>query len=203
MKLSKILPAFSYIFHPIFISLYGTLFYFLFSQNNPYEVQIYLTLIQVGILTLLLPLALYFLLVSLGIITSFTEASIQERRIPLVIQIALFAVLILFSNSLHFLPELQYFFIGGLISSIIAFLSILMNYKASLHMIGITSLAAFAYALGLYNKMDFTNSIALIVICTGLVASSRLYMKSHTLNEIYIGTIIGIAPQVSLWYFWL
>ena len=203
MKISKLLPFFSYVFHPIFISIYGTLLYFLLTQNVIYETQLYLTLIQVGILTLLLPLALYFLFVSLGVIDSFTEATIKERRIPLTIQVVLFFILIKFSVSLTYLPELYYFFLGGLISSCLALISVLLNYKASLHMIGITSLACFTYALCVYYQLGFVNIVAFVIVCIGLVASSRLYMKSHNVNELIIGSLIGIIPQVALWYFWL
>ena len=64
--LKKVLPLFSYIYHPIFISIYGTLFYFLVSPSYEYIPlnKVYLILIQVAILTLLLPLSLYFLFVS-------------------------------------------------------------------------------------------------------------------------------------------
>lgn len=112
MKIKQFLPVFSYIFHPIFISLYGTLFYFLMVPHYGTENMIYLTLIQVSILTLFLPLALYFLLVSLGHISSFTEASIKERKFPVFIQaILLFSLIYL--NKFQFSSDLFYFFIGG------------------------------------------------------------------------------------------
>lgn len=203
MKIRQFLPFFSYIFHPIFISLYGTLFYFLITPTNLYKNQVYLTIIQVSILTLLLPLALYFLMISLGYINSFTEATIKERRIPIFIQILLFFTLIKFSISLDYLPELYFFFAGGFISAILALLSVLLKYKASLHMIGICSLAAFVYAINLHYQLPYINSVAFFIVCIGLVASSRLHMNSHTFNELLVGGFIGTLPQVVLWYFWL
>jgi hypothetical protein len=204
-RLAKILPIFSYIFHPIFISIYGALFYFLISPNSQYLVknQIYLILFQVIILTLLLPLSLFFLMVSLGYISSFTEASLKERRLPITIQAVLLFFLIRFNHNLTELPELYYFFLGGFFSSILAFICVLAKFKASLHMIGISSLAAFIYGLMFFNNLSIINSVAFSVICIGFVASSRLYMKSHTNFELFIGTLIGLVPQVSLWYFWL
>jgi hypothetical protein len=204
-RLAKLLPIFSYIFHPIFISIYGALFYFLISPNTQYfaKGQIYLILFQVAILTLLLPLSLYFLMVSLGYISSFTEASLKERRLPITIQAVLLFFLIRFNQNLSDLPELYYFFLGGFFSSIIAFLCVLAKFKASLHMIGISSLAAFIYGLMLFYNLSLINSVAFSVICIGFVASSRLYMKSHTNVELFIGLLIGLIPQTTLWYFWL
>jgi len=203
--LKKTLPVFSYIYHPIFISIYGTLFYFLVSPSyefNPLN-RVYLILIQVAILTLLLPLSLYFLFVSLGIISSFTEASIKERRVPITIQAFLLFFLLKFSVSLEELPELYYFFLGGFLSSVMALICVLMKFKASLHMIGISSLATFIFGLATLFELPLVNSVALSIVCVGLVASSRLYMKSHTNIELLVGLLIGIFSQVVLWYFWL
>lgn len=200
MKIKQFLPVFSYIFHPIFISLYGTLFYFLMVPHYGTENMIYLTLIQVSILTLFLPLALYFLLVSLGHISSFTEASIKERKFPVFIQaILLFSLIYL--NKFQFSSDLFYFFIGGFISAVLAFISILLKYKSSLHMIGITSLATFVYVMSLQYELPFINIVAFSFVCVGLVASSRLYMKSHSVNELIVGSAIGFISQFSIYYY--
>jgi hypothetical protein len=203
MDIKKILPVFSYIFHPIFVSLYGTFFYFLITQLHLFESQFYLTLLQVGILTLLLPISLYYLFMSLGVISSFTEATLKERKLPILIQAILLFVLIKFSASLDDLQELYYFFMGGFLSSLIAFLAVYIKFKASLHMIGISSLTTFVYALSLHSQMQLINIILLLIITMGLVSSSRLYMKSHTPIELFIGTLIGISSQVTFWFFWL
>lgn len=199
MKLAKALPAFSYIFHPIFVSLYGTLFYFLIAQNFTSELPFYLTLIQVSILTIFLPLALFFLLLSVGVIKSFTEATIKERQLPVAIHALLLFVLLKFSVSLDYIPELYYYFLGGLISALLALIAILMKHKASLHMIGISALTTFIYFLSMYHHLPFINTLAFAIVCMGLVATSRLYMKSHTPTELITGSIIGMFPQIILW----
>lgn len=203
MDLKKILPIFSYIFHPIFVSLYGALFYFLITQNFFYPSQIYVTLVQVTILTLFLPLSIYFLFRSLGFVTSFTEATIKERRMPIAIQAIMILVLLKFSISREVTVELYYFFLGGLVSGILALASVLLKFKASLHMIGITALTAFTYGLSVYYKLPFVNLFAFCIVCMGLVASSRLYMKAHTYIELVVGLLIGLLPQVILYRFWL
>ena len=203
MDLKKILPIFSYLFHPIFVSVYGALFYFLITQNFFYPSQIYVTLLQVTILTLFLPLSIYFLLRSLGFVTSFTEATLKERRMPIAIQAIMLMVLLKFSVSREVTVELYYFFLGGLFSGILALTSVLLKFKASLHMIGITDLTAFTYGLSVYYKLPFVNLFAFCVVCMGLVASSRLYLKAHTYIELVVGLLIGLLPQVFLFRFWL
>lgn len=203
MDLKKILPVFSYIFHPIFISIYGTLFYFLVTRSYFYDSQIYVTLIQVVILTLLLPLSIYFLFRSLGVVTSFTEATLKERQMPIAVQAILLLVLLKFSISKEITTELFYFFLGGLISSILVLASVILKFKASLHMIGISALTAFIYGLSSYYQLPFVNLISFCIVSIGLVASSRLYMKAHTYPELLVGIVIGLAPQLFLYRYWL
>ncbi len=203
MDLKKILPVFSYIFHPIFISIYGALFYFLITRSFFYDSQIYVTLIQVVILTLLLPLSIYFLFRSLGVVTSFTEATLKERQMPIAVQGILLLVLLKFSISKEITTELYFFLLGGLFSSILALMSVILKFKASLHMIGISALTAFVYGLSSYYQLPFVNLFAFCIVCMGLVASSRLYMKAHTYPELLVGTVIGLAPQLVLFRYWL
>ena len=203
MDLKKILPVFSYIFHPIFVSIYGALFYFLVTRSFFYDSQIYVTLIQVVILTLLLPLSIYFLFRSLGVVSSFTEATLKERQMPIAVQAILLLVLLKFSISKEITTELFYFFLGGLISSILVLASVILKFKASLHMIGISALTAFVYGLSSYYQLPFVNIFAFCIVCMGLVASSRLYMKAHTYPELLVGIIIGLTPQLFLYRYWL
>ena len=203
MDLKKILPVFSYIFHPIFVSIYGALFYFLVTRSFFYDSQIYVTLIQVVILTLLLPLSIYFLFRSLGVVSSFTEATLKERQMPIAVQAILLLVLLKFSISKEITTELFYFFLGGLISSILVLASVILKFKASLHMIGISALTAFVYGLSSYYQLPFLNLFAFCIVCMGLVASSRLYMKAHTYPELLVGIIIGLTPQLFLYRYWL
>jgi hypothetical protein len=203
MDIKKILPLFSYIFHPIFISVYATLFYFLVSVENINVKIFYLTLIQVCILTVLLPLSLYFLLLSLGYIKSFTEASIKERKFPIAIQTVLLLILLKYCSFLELYPALFLFFIGGILSALIALLLAIFKFKASLHMIGICSLVSFIYFVVSKQELVYTNTLAMTVIFIGLVGSSRLYMKSHTNIELAVGCFIGIVTQIIAIQFWL
>jgi hypothetical protein len=204
MEFKKCLPVFSYIFHPIFVSLYGTLFFFSVAKSYYYNPQIYITLLQVTILTVLLPLSLFFLMRSLGMLHSFTEASLPERRLPITIQAVFLFVLLNESISREIFTELYFFFLGGLISAVLVLGAVLLKFKASLHMIGISALTAFIYGLSNYYKLPFSSYvIGICIICMGFVASSRLYKKAHTPVELLAGMTIGIIPQLLLYNYWL
>ena len=200
--MKKFLAFFSYIFHPIFIPVYATLFYFFITNNFFYKHEIYLTFIQVLILTILLPLSLFYLLRSLGFLKS-KMLDPKERKLPLAIYSLLLLTLIKYSLSIVIIPELYYYFLGMLISAALALMLLILGHKASLHMIAISTLILFIISISAYYHIRFLNLIAFFVVCSGLVASSRLHAKAHTMGEIALGVLIGVIPQVGLWFIWL
>ena len=70
-------------------------------------------------------------------------------------------------------------------------------------MLGITSLLTFVILLSIHTQNNFIPHIALLVLVCGAVASSRLVMKAHTPNELVLGSLIGIMPQIIFAYFWV
>lgn len=130
-------------------------------------------------------------------------SDIGQRKIPLLLQIMLFSVLITKSVALGKFPELYYFYYAGIISSAIAFLLLFARIKASIHMIGMSALTFFIIGLSLHNQINLINTVVFFMIMTGFVASSRLEMKAHNLKELLLGFLVGGLPQIGLFFFWL
>lgn len=201
--MKQLLPAFSYVFHPLFISVYAILIYFFFGVTYFGYSEIYLIIIQIIIVTVFIPVTCYYLLLSMGKVDSIMLSETSQRKIPLVIHAVLLWVLIRNSITVNVLPELYFFFLGSLISTILALLLTFLDFKASLHMIGMTALSVFAIGLSLHFEKRMILLIVPLLLCCGLVASSRLEMKAHTQTELLLGSGIGILPQLLLLYFWL
>lgn len=201
--MKKILPFFSYFFHPIFIPLFGTLFYVLLDNHYFTNGQYLLLFLQVIIITFLLPITFFYLLRTYGKIDSIMLSDISQRKIPLLLQVMLFFVLIHNSITIDRFPSLFFFFSGGLASAIIAFVLLYAKIKASIHMIGISALTIFIIALSIHNEVNTIPIVSFFVMINGAVASSRLVMNAHTGKEILIGFLCGIIPQLTLLYFWL
>jgi hypothetical protein len=201
--LKKILPFFSYLFHPLFIPLLGTIFYVLLDSHYLTLGQSLLLFIQIIIVTILLPIAFFYLLRTLGKVETIMLSDISQRKIPLILQIILFTVLIQKSITFQRFPALYLFFIGGIFSTIFAFLFLYLKTKASLHMIGISSLTAFIIGLSIHNEINTINTVAFFAIMNGAIASSRLVMKAHSTKELVIGFLCGAIPQSVLFYLWL
>lgn len=129
--------------------------------------------------------------------------NVSQRKIPLLVQIILFASLIYKSFTLESIPELFYFFLGSLISSGIALIMAFFHRKVSLHMLGISSLTFFSMFASIHFGIKGIYFIAFLFFANGLVASSRLTMKAHTPLELALGYLIGLIPQLLLLFYWL
>lgn len=148
-------------------------------------------------------MAFFYLLRTFGKIDSIMLSDISQRKVPLLLQIMLFTVLIEKSITIDRFPPLYFFFVGGLCSVIGAFGLLYLKTKASMHMIGISSLTVFIIGLSLSNEENAIHLVSFLVLMNGFVATSRLEMKAHNNKELAIGFLCGVLPQFGLLYFWL
>ncbi len=197
------LRSVSYILHPLLMPLLGAIIYFSTAPRFiPIEI-IRAKVFGLIILTILIPIVLFFLLKSTGTITSIHLENVKQRKIPLLLQSILLIVVIKMVIDVYHYPELYFFFLGILFSSLSAIFMVLFNIKASLHMIGISGITMFTIALSIHFGLNLTILIAMLMIFNGLVATSRLHCKAHSNLELILGFLIGIIPQLTLANFWL
>jgi hypothetical protein len=178
--------------------------FYLFLSNTIFSKQEQLfILIQLLIITVLVPILFYFVLKSTGKISSAMSPSLSERRIPLVIHSFLIILLVKRTIVLARYPEFHFFLLGTLLSTLIALLLTFVKTKASIHMIGISALTVFIIGMNLHDHTQNTYLIAFLILMNGVVASSRIEMGAHNVKELIIGTLIGGIPQMLLLYLWL
>lgn len=201
--MKKTITLFSYLFHPIFIPLFGTILFFLIDGTYYGLYQKLLILLQVILITIFIPISFFYLLKTIGKIDTIMVSDLSQRKIPLIIHVFLIFILIEKSITINRVPELYFFFFGGIISAIIAFIFLFLRIKASIHLIGISSLTAFAIGLSIHNQVNILNLIAFLILMNGLIAASRLEMKAHNNKELALGFCIGLLPQIALWFLWL
>ena len=201
--LRKILPAFSYIFHPLFISVYAVLLFFFFGKHNYNYQEVYLVIIQIVIITIFIPVTVYYLLLSLGRVDSIMLAHKNQRRLPLLFHAILLLILIRKSITIDYFPILYFFFLASFISTFWAFVFLFTRFKVSLHQLAIASFTVFAIGISLHYNVRMVGIVVPLILCNGIVASSRLEMKAHTSTELILGGLIGAIPQIGLMYFWL
>ncbi|WP_298761389.1 hypothetical protein [uncultured Psychroserpens sp.] len=201
--MDQLLKSISYIFHPLLMPLLGVVFYF---SKTPRFVPMPLMkakVFSITILTIILPILLFYLLKTLNKVESFHLEKVSERRLPLLINSFIVILILARVLPVNELPELYFFFIGILISTITCFTLVLAKFKASIHMIASAGFFMFAVAIAIHFKININGTIALMCVILGAIATSRLHLKAHTPVELAVGFFVGLLPQLILLNYWM
>lgn len=181
----------------------AALFYLFYNYAYFETKEKYFILFQIIIITILLPILIFFLLKSMGKVDSIMVAEVSQRKMPLILQCFLIVLLVRQSITLEQYPELHFFFLGALLSILFALLLLFANIKASLHLMAISGLTVFVIGLGWHLLIQNTYTVAFLILMNGFVASSRLEMNAHTPKELIIGFLLGTIPQILFALLWL
>ena len=198
-----VLRIISYIFHPLFIPIAGTLAYFQVTPKySPLPVQSG-NVLPIFILTVIIPIIFYLILNNIGLVKSVFVPNARERRFPLYIIILLFLMILYKVIPNNYTGELFYYFVGLTSAAITSLALLFLKFKSSLHMTGIASLFMYLVCLSVHFEVNITIALSIIMLAMGLVATSRLYLKAHTGAEIVVGLFIGLLSQLLTIKFWL
>lgn len=192
MRLSKVISA---ILHPIVMPTIGLLIYFFLT---PIQIPKDKQLLILGIIftsTYIIPLVLLFFLKYTNQIQSFEVSSIEERKFPMLMMICLFFFLGKFFYESVNLRDISYIFFGSALGIVIIYIMFLWRIKASLHLLSMGSIIGFFLVFQQTYDLKILGLISLLVFLSGLLASSRLYLKAHTSLEVYLGFFLGILCQ--------
>lgn len=193
----------AYVLHPLLMPLFGTLVYFVITPRFIDSEVIRAKLFAITIITLVVPIVLFMLLKNIGWISSFDLHNVKERKIPLMLQCLLLLLIIKMVFDPYDSPEMYFFFVGVLFSTISALLLVIFKVKISLHQMGIAGVTMFIIALSVHFKVNMLVWIGLVALANGWVASSRLHTNSHTYPELILGFFVGLIPQFLMLNFWL
>ena len=183
--------------------LLGVIFYFAKTPRFIPEPIVKAKLFSVAILTVILPILLYYLLKTLKKVNSFYLETVHERVIPLMINCGIILLILTRVLPENEIPELHFFFVGILSSTIACLILALLKFKASIHMIASAGFFMFAVAIGIHFQININGTIALMCVILGAIATSRLHLKAHTPVELVIGFGVGILPQLIMLNYWL
>ena len=193
----------SYIFHPLFIPIAGTFAYFLITPKySPLELQSG-NILPIFILTVIIPIITFLILRNIGYINSIQLPTIQERKYPLYIYLALLFMVVYKVIPNNYIVELYFYFVGLIAATLATLILLLFKIKSSMHLLGMGSLLMFLINLSIHFEINITLALSLCIFAIGLVATSRLYLKAHTKAEIFIGLCIGLISQLLTVKYWL
>lgn len=198
-----LLKSASYLFHPIWMPFAGTLIYFLITPRFfPLEI-VKAKILAIAIMTIFIPIVYFFMLRTLGKVSDHLMQEVRERKWPLLFYAGLIFIILQYVLNTFDYPELYYFFFGIMISTLLGLLFLFAGIKASLHMMGLGGLTLFIVFLSLHFNLNLIYTVSFLIAITGLTASSRLHYNAHSMNELGIGLLVGLIPQVGVAFFWL
>jgi len=160
-------------------------------------------------ITVVLPLISILMMRFLGLLASLEMHDKMERVGPLIATGIFYLWLYVNIRSNSYLPTLYHVFVlGSTISLFVAFF--INNFtKISLHTVGAGGLVFAFILLHQYSYGQFEIYagssvfsistifiIALIVFIAGLIGASRMYLKAHNKEQLYLGYLVGILGQL-------
>lgn len=203
----------SYLFHPLFITVYSLgVIYFLhpFIFDNKEDKSKVIFIAYTILSTLIIPILAIILMKNLNIIETLKMEKKTERIGPLIVISILYLWLFInYKNSTELPLDFAAMMLGASFAVMSAFF--INNFiKISLHTLGMGSVISLLLILkykleysGLSFKISPASSVELsmdflliiVILLAGVVGTSRLFLKAHTVKELYLGYIVGFITQ--------
>lgn len=200
MKFSKFI---SYFFHPINFPIIGTILFFLFIPKFIFKPQEYTILAVIFIGTYLFPIILLWLLKRFGMINSYHMVTIEERKFPTLLFISISFIIGNWLYKSLIVDILALLFFGYGLSLICTSIFLYLKLKISLHTLAISGLIGFLIYFSYFYKINLIPIMALLFALGGLVASARLRLRAHQLNEVILGCVVGFASQFIVYFVYM
>ena len=187
--LAKIVSA---IFHPLLMPVYGLLIIFsapALYGYLPFAVKKTLFIV-VLINNVVIPFCLMPYFRFRNIISSWSVEKRQERIIPLVTTSFFYSVTVYLTLKFHIPAFIKAFILA---SAFLAIAVTIINFwwKISIHSAGMGALTALVLVLSVKMQTPLTWFMIVMILSTGLVMSSRLWLNSHGPGEVWSGFLLG------------
>jgi hypothetical protein len=188
-RLAKII---TFIFHPLFMPLYGMLIIFsapTLFEYLPFSLKKLLFLIML-VNNVLLPFSLLPFFIHRQIISSWTLSERKDRNIPLLLTTLLYGT----TSYIVFKFPIPLFFKSFIFATaILSLLVTVINFKwkISLHSVGAGALIAIVLILSLKMLAPMEWYLVSAIIAAGLTLSSRLMLNQHSPQQVWVGLGTG------------
>ncbi len=195
----------SYLFHPLWYPVLGVFLlfqtptYINYAIPNEYKVKIYALLF---FLTVFSPVSTLFILKKLKLIRDKHLALAHERIYPYITTIIYYVTAIYLFQKAGVPAVILYFLLGATIA---VFLDMIINFKTkiSAHTTAAGGLLTMLLVVSIRWHIDMSLFIIGGFLVSGLVATARLILQAHTLQQIVLGFLTGaIAMGYSLIVLW-
>lgn len=192
----------SILFHPLFLTFYGLLIFFhsgLYISYLPQSMKKWIYII-VAVNTAIVPLSLTPIYLYRKIIASVQMENSQERIIPLIINAFLFYLTYYLLSRYNTPDILRIYILAGAVCIFVAIL-ISWRWKVSLHMLGIGALTGAVLFVSIRYRVNLNLYLILLILMSGLIGFSRLFLNAHNPFQIYLGYLVGFLISGTMLYY--
>ncbi|RNC63524.1 hypothetical protein [Proteiniphilum sp. X52] len=182
----------STIFQPLLMPIYGVMLLFVYTYFGvTYLQQFWLIITPVILFSFVIPAILIFMLYKIRVISDLSLKVRRERIYPYMVTLLSYSVMIFF----YYRMRMPLWFLMIMVSSVaimIAAILITLKWKISAHMFGIGGLIGGAMSVSYF--VEHSNPYFMFMglfIIAGLVGTSRLILKRHTLAQVIAGFLLG------------
>jgi hypothetical protein len=183
----------SYLFHPLFMTLFGVFIIFnagIYATNVPHQYYQFVYTMVI-LCNILLPLTLIAGLILFRKIKNSVIDDKQDRLMPLI-----FATFCFYSSyfevSKYSSSAIINLFLGATVIVLAAVLIITIFWKISMHMAGIGGITGLTLFLIYFYNADIIFVLCAVILISGIVSSSRLASGSHTILQLIGGYFLGL-----------
>jgi hypothetical protein len=197
-RLAKVI---SYIFHPVFMPVYGLLLLFNMKSYFSFELLLKARLLMLAfvfVTTVLFPLLIIAIMKKQGFIEDYQMKSREERRLPYLITAIFYFVTYQMFRQMQ-LPEIYSFYFMGATFLITLVVIINIWWKISIHMVGVGGISGMLCGLALAFSFDMIFLISIIFLISGMVGYARLKLETHKSSEVYSGFLAGYVIMLGLY----
>ena len=197
MKTAKIISILGHpIFHPtwmmIILSLSGLT---RFISNND---AIFLTVTLS--MTCILPALIIVIMKKWHIIDSIEMEDKDDRLGPLFIMILFLYGTLRFFNKIQLLSVFNFYLTATIVVTVLAFITTFF-WKISLHILGWGCFTACLFIMTMMSISMYLPYFIGSIIVSGIVASARLKLQSHSNAQILAGFAMGFVTVILIYYF--
>jgi len=191
----------STIFQHLLMPIYGVMLIFVYTYFGMiYLPQFWQILLPVSLFSFAIPALLIFTLYRFRVISDLSLKIRRERFYPYLITLLSYSAMILYYFRMGMPVWFMMIMVASVVIMVIAIL-ITLTWKISAHMFGVGGLIGGAMAVSYFVERSNPYYMFMgLFIIAGLVGTSRLILRRHTLHQVIAGFLLGFL--VSFVFVW-
>jgi len=145
------------------------------------------------------PVLNIYILYKLRRIPGMTLSNQNHRTFPYIMTSLFYFGLFYLLVDVNIWPSIKLFIVGGGIAILLTAL-INLRSKISAHMVGVGGLLGVLISVSYLIKFDMTLFYIVVIVTAGFIGFARLQLQEHKPYQLYLGFLLGLVVQVTLFF---